>query len=39
VIDDVIEPKETRFRVITALTALKNKYIATLPRKHGNMPV
>ena len=39
VIDDVIEPKETRFRVITALMALKDKYVATLPRKHGNMPV
>ncbi len=39
VVDDVIEPKETRIRVITALTALKNKYMPTLPRKHGNMPV
>jgi propionyl-CoA carboxylase beta chain len=39
VIDDVIQPKETRFKVITALTALKDKYLPTLPRKHGNMPV
>jgi acetyl-CoA carboxylase carboxyltransferase component len=39
VIDDVIEPKETRFRVITALAALRDKYLPTLPRKHGNMPV
>jgi len=39
VIDDVIEPKETRFRVITALTALKDKFVPTLARKHGNMPV
>jgi methylmalonyl-CoA decarboxylase subunit alpha len=39
VIDEVIEPKETRFRVITALAALHDKYMPTLPRKHGNMPV
>jgi len=39
VIDDVIEPKETRFRIITALMALKDKFVPTLPRKHGNMPV
>jgi acetyl-CoA carboxylase carboxyltransferase component len=37
-IDDVIEPKETRARVIKALDALKNKTVQALPRKHGNMP-
>jgi len=39
VIDDVIEPKETRQRIITALAALRDKYMPSLPRKHGNMPV
>jgi methylmalonyl-CoA decarboxylase subunit alpha len=39
VIDDVIEPKETRPRVIAALHALRNKAGNPLPRKHGNIPV
>jgi methylmalonyl-CoA decarboxylase subunit alpha len=39
VIDDVIEPRETRARVIAALLALKNKSVNPLPRKHGNIPV
>jgi len=38
-IDDVIEPRETRQKVISALAALQNKYSPNLPRKHGNMPV
>lgn len=38
-IDDVIEPRETRMKVITALQALRDKFVATLPRKHGNSPV
>lgn len=38
-IDDVIEPRETRFKIITALQALHDKYSPELPRKHGNMPV
>ena len=37
--DDVIEPRETRARVIAALDALRNKSIAPPPRRHGNMPV
>jgi methylmalonyl-CoA decarboxylase subunit alpha len=37
-IDDVIEPKETRPRIIAALAALRNKTVQNLPRKHGNMP-
>ncbi|MCA1955141.1 MAG: hypothetical protein LDL12_08350 [Anaerolinea sp.] len=37
--DDVIEPRETRARVIAALAALRNKVAQPLPRKHGNMPV
>ena len=38
-VDDVIEPRETRARVIAALLALRDKSIAALARKHGNMPV
>jgi methylmalonyl-CoA decarboxylase subunit alpha len=38
-IDDVIEPRETRLVVINALQALRDKYVASLPRKHGNSPV
>jgi propionyl-CoA carboxylase beta chain len=38
-IDDVIEPRETRVRVIAALLALQDKSISALARKHGNMPV
>jgi propionyl-CoA carboxylase beta chain len=38
-IDDVIEPRETRPRVITALRMLENK-VDTMPRKkHGNIPL
>ena len=38
-IDDVIEPRETRHKIISALQALHDKYSPELPRKHGNMPV
>ncbi len=38
-IDDVIEPRETRQRVIAALAGLRDKTVPNLPRKHGNMPV
>jgi propionyl-CoA carboxylase beta chain len=38
-IDDVIEPRETRPRVIKALRMLENK-VDTMPRKkHGNIPL
>ncbi|MBZ5591398.1 MAG: acyl-CoA carboxylase subunit beta [Acidobacteriia bacterium] len=38
-IDDVIEPRETRSRVIRALRMLENK-VDTMPRKkHGNIPL
>jgi len=38
-IDDVIEPHETRPRVIKALWMLENK-VDTMPRKkHGNIPL
>lgn len=39
IVDDVIEPQETRARVIAALYALRNKVVTPLPRKHGNSPV
>jgi acetyl-CoA carboxylase carboxyltransferase component len=38
-IDDVIEPGETRQKVIQAFRALKGKKGKRLPRKHGNIPL
>jgi propionyl-CoA carboxylase beta chain len=38
-VDDVIEPRETRAKIIIALTALRDKFSAAPPRKHGNIPV
>lgn len=38
-IDDIIEPRNTRFRVIRALQALANKKDQNPPKKHGNMPL
>jgi propionyl-CoA carboxylase beta chain len=38
-VDDIIEPKETRPKIIAALGALRDKYAPTPPRKHGNIPV
>jgi propionyl-CoA carboxylase beta chain len=38
-IDDVIEARETRPRLISALEMLRNKREATPPRKHGNIPL
>ncbi len=38
-IDDVIEPRNTRFRVIRALEQLKNKKMHNPARKHGNIPL
>jgi propionyl-CoA carboxylase beta chain len=37
-IDDVIEPQETRPRLIRALEAASNKREIRPPRKHGNPP-
>ena len=38
-IDEVIEPKETRKKLIKAFAMLENK-VAKLPRKkHGNIPL
>jgi len=38
-IDDVIEPKETRPRLIAVLEMLKNKRDVNPPKKHGNIPL
>ncbi len=38
-LDEVIEPAETRPRLIAALTALRDKFAPPPPRKHGNIPV
>jgi len=38
-LDDVIEPSETRPRLIEALRILKNKRDSNPPKKHGNIPL
>ena len=38
-IDDVIEPRNTRFRVIRALQALQTKKDSLPMKKHGNIPM
>lgn len=38
-IDEVIEPKHTRKRIIDALEMLKHKRDTNPPRKHGNIPL
>lgn len=38
-VDDIIEPAQTRFRLIRALEMLANKKDSIPPRKHGNMPL
>ncbi|OQA29938.1 MAG: Methylmalonyl-CoA carboxyltransferase 12S subunit [Acidobacteria bacterium ADurb.Bin340] len=38
-IDDVIEPKDTRRLLIQALQAVKSKRQARPPKKHGNIPL
>ena len=38
-IDDVIEPSETRPRLINALNMLQNKRDQNPPKKHGNIPL
>jgi acetyl-CoA carboxylase carboxyltransferase component len=38
-VDDVIEPAETRVRLIQALRMLRTKREAVPPRKHGNVPL
>ncbi len=38
-IDDVIEPRNTRFRVIRALEQLSTKKLLNPAKKHGNIPL
>lgn len=38
-IDDVIEPRNTRFRVIRALQSLATKKDTNPPKKHSNLPL
>lgn len=38
-IDDVIEPRNTRFRVIRALQQLQTKKVSNPAKKHGNIPL
>jgi propionyl-CoA carboxylase beta chain len=38
-IDDIIEPKDTRPKIINALEMLKNKRDSNPPKKHGNIPL
>lgn len=38
-IDDVIEPRNTRFRVIRAFQSLTTKKVTNPPKKHSNIPL
>ncbi|MEE9270474.1 MAG: acyl-CoA carboxylase subunit beta [Candidatus Krumholzibacteria bacterium] len=38
-LDDIIEPKDTRPRIIAALESLVNKRQSLPPKKHGNLPL
>ena len=38
-VDDIIEPRNTRFRVIRALAQLQNKRETRPVKKHGNIPL
>src|SRR5690606_17998725 len=38
-IDEVIQPRQTRCKLITALAALETKRDRNPPKKHGNMPL
>lgn len=38
-VDDILEPSQTRFRLIRALEMLANKKDTIPPRKHGNIPL
>ena len=38
-IDDVIEPRNTRFRIIRALQQLQTKKVTNPAKKHGNIPL
>ena len=38
-VDEVIEPRETRPSLIRTLAMLRNKRQGVPPRKHGNIPL
>jgi propionyl-CoA carboxylase beta chain len=38
-VDDVIDPRETRARLISAFDMLQNKRDSNPPKKHGNLPL
>jgi propionyl-CoA carboxylase beta chain len=38
-VDDVIQPRDTRPKLITALRMLENKRDTNPPKKHGNIPL
>ena len=38
-IDDIIEPRNTRFRIIRALQSLATKRLQNPARKHSNIPL
>ena len=38
-LDEVIEPKQTRFKLIKAFDILENKVVEPPKRKHGNIPL
>lgn len=38
-VDEVIDPKDTRIKIINALNMLSSKRETHMPRKHGNMPL
>jgi acetyl-CoA carboxylase carboxyltransferase component len=38
-IDDVIEPRETRWRLIRELQFLRSKTVSRIYKRHGNMPM
>ena len=38
-IDEVIDPAETRKKLIYAFEALENKHVSRPSRKHGNIPL
>ena len=39
IVDDVIDPRETRKYIIAALELLATKHDVNLPKKHGNLPL
>jgi acetyl-CoA carboxylase carboxyltransferase component len=38
-IDDVIDPRETRWKIVRALEMLRDKTDSNPPKKHGNIPL